>query len=86
MEDRLEVRAMNRAKQLMEEKGWSVYDLAAKLGATPRLVQRFLDGESKPRLISWIKMSLLFNVSLDYLIGLSDERKMIKSARKKADE
>lgn len=71
----MEVKFTERLKELMAEKGWDEEELGARLDATPRLVRRFLNGESRPKLVLLAEMSLLFKVSLDYLLGFSDDRK-----------
>ncbi len=73
--DRLEVRTMNRAKELMEEKGLDVKKLAIILDTTSACVRSYLENDYSPRIRFIIRLALALDVSADYLLGLSDERK-----------
>ena len=74
----METRIMNRVKELMAERGMSVTEVANKIEARPFLVQSYLDNRYNPRLYFIIRLALLFEVSTDYLLGLSDEREIKK--------
>lgn len=48
-------------------------EIAEKLGMKPSLYQRYESGETVPAVTFLLKMANTFNVSADYLLGLSDE-------------
>lgn len=64
-----------RLKALREEKGLRQEDLAATMEVNIRQYQRYERGESEPTLAGWIFLADFYGVSLDYLVGRSDERK-----------
>lgn len=64
----------NRLKELRKEKGMSRYELAEQLGITYRTIQRWEKEERPIRIINALNLSIFFDVSTSYLLGLSDER------------
>lgn len=62
---------MNRIKFLREEKGLTQQDLADRLGGAKSTVAMYEKGNRKPSLNVLIKLSQIFNCSIDYLMGLT---------------
>ena len=65
---------MNRIKQLREEKKWTQTDLSKKLGCAISSVAMYEKEERKPSLEVLVKLSEVFDCSIDYLLGKSDKR------------
>lgn len=65
---------MNRIKVLREEFHYSQNELADKLGGAPSSIAMYEKGDRKPSMEVLIKLSEIFNVSIDYLLGKSDIR------------
>ena len=61
-----------RLTELRKEKGLTQKNLADFLGIAPVSWQRFEYGSSKPKLENIISLADYFNVSLDYLVGRTD--------------
>ncbi len=66
-----------KIKELRNEKGWSQKELAEKLNIHPVNMTKLEQGKNSPSLETVIKLSEIFNVSIDYL--LSDELKKRES-------
>ena len=62
-----------RLKELRENAGLKQTELAAMMGITERRYQRYERGEGEPRLAGWIWLADYFQVSLDYLVGRSED-------------
>lgn len=67
-----------RLKQLRLEYGMTQLEIANRIGVTATSVQRIEYGSARPSLDTLIRFALCFNVSLDYLVGLS-QRKSLSS-------
>lgn len=65
----------NRLKQLREENGMLQKDLAEKIGVTRNSITAYESGKREPDLEKIIKLSKVFDVSIDYLVGVSDIKK-----------
>jgi len=66
---------MNRIKQLREENDITQEELAKKLNlASKGIVSMYEKEDRKPSLEVLIKLSEIFNCSIDYLLGKSDIR------------
>lgn len=61
-----------RLKKLRIEKGNTQKEIANYLGLTFYGYRKYEYGHSKPTFDSLIALANYFNVSLDYLVGLSD--------------
>ncbi len=61
-----------RLKQLRISKGVTQKQVAEFLNVAPNSIQRFEYGTNRPSIDSIIKLCTYFNVSADYLLGLSD--------------
>ena len=62
-----------RLVQLRTERGWSQYDLEEKLYLTQKAISNIEKGNCT--LSNLIQLANLYDVSLDYLIGRSSERR-----------
>ncbi len=65
---------MNRIKELRNEKGLLQSDVAEFIGKSERIVGFYEKGERDPNTDTLIKLSELFDVSIDYILGKSDIR------------
>ena len=65
---------MNRIKQLREEFQFSQNDLAQRLGGAPSSIAMYEKEERKRRMEVLIKLSEIFNCSIDYILGKTDIR------------
>lgn len=65
---------MNRIKQLREEFKFSQTDLAEKLGGAPSSVAMYEKGDRKPSMKVLVKLSEIFNCTIDYILCKSDIR------------
>lgn len=63
-----------RLTVLLDENNMSQTQLAKKIGTSNVTICRYLTCERIPRLDVAIKISSVFNVSLDYLLGLSNDK------------
>ena len=64
-----------RLKELRQSRGLKQTDMAEIMGIVPRQYQRYERGEGEPSLAGWIFLADFFDVSLDYLVGRSNQRK-----------
>jgi repressor LexA len=64
-----------RLTKLREGKGWSQADLAEQLGVSQSTVSFYESGKKSPGYATLEKITRLFGVSTDYLLGRTDERK-----------
>ena len=62
-----------RIKDLREDHDMKKIELADKLDISERTLARYESGESEPSVGILIKLALIFNVSLDYIVGISDD-------------
>lgn len=63
-----------RLARLMESRGYCIRTLAEAINITPATVSRYLSGARKPDIEYLVKIANHFNVSLDWLMGLSGNR------------
>ena len=66
---------MNRIKFLREEFNYTQQDLADKLNSSKSVIGLYENEMRKPSMEILIKLSEIFNCSIDYLLGISDIRK-----------
>lgn len=66
---------MNRIKNLREEFNMTQQELADKLGGAKSSVAMYENEDRKPSLEILIKLSEIFDCSIDYLLGKTDIRK-----------
>ena len=60
-------------KKLREERNWLQKDLADFLGFRNTTISEWERGKTEPDINTLKKLTKLFNVTADYLIGLTDE-------------
>ena len=65
---------MNRIKLLRGEFNYTQQDLADKLGCSKSVIGLYESETRKPSLEVLIKLSEIFNCSIDYILGKSDIR------------
>lgn len=68
----------DRLKSLRRENNILQKDLAMLLKVTPRAIRNYENGSHEPCYDSLIKLADYFNVSLDYLLGRTDNPKTNK--------
>lgn len=64
---------------LRKEKGDTQNELAKKIGTTNKVVWTYEKGRCEPSIDLLIKLADYFNVSVDYLIGRTDELGIIQN-------
>ena len=62
----------NRIVSLRKENGYNQTDVAAKIGCVLKTYQNYEQGRNYPTLEYATKLSDLYNVSIDYLLGRSE--------------
>lgn len=67
-----------RIKDLREDKDLTQRELASMLGMTQNQYWRYESGFSDIPTAMLIRLSKLYNVSVDYMLGLTDNPDMIK--------
>lgn len=68
-----------RLTVLLDENNMTQTQLAEKIGTSNVTICRYLTGERTPRIDVLTKIAYVFNVSLDYLLGLSEDKKVKNS-------
>ena len=64
----------NRMSELREAKGMSAREAAKQIGVPPTTYHNWEKGEREPNSDMLIKLADFFGVSIDYMIGRSEER------------
>ena len=64
-----------RLKELRKKKGMSQLRLATDLNTTQNTISRYETGEREPGIDELIKIADYFNVSVDYLVGRTENPK-----------
>jgi len=64
----------DRFVQLLQEKGVSVYQVSKDTGITQTSLSSWKNGKSTPKLDKLQKIADYFDVTIDYLVGASDNR------------
>lgn len=67
-----------KLKELRKEKGISQLKLALILNTSQNTISRYETGEREPGINELIKLAEYFNVSIDYLVGRTDNPKFNK--------
>lgn len=65
---------MNRIRQLRDEKKITQVRLSIELEVSQEAISAYEQGRHNPSVKSLIKMREIFHVSIDYILGLSEER------------
>lgn len=73
-----------RLSVLLDENNMTQTQLAKKIGTSNVTICRYLTCERIPRLDVITKIASVFNVSIDYLLGISDDKK-IKNFNENSD-
>ncbi|MCX4286814.1 MAG: helix-turn-helix transcriptional regulator [Clostridia bacterium] len=61
-----------RLKELRQENNYTQNAVALKLGIRQQSYARYETGSGEPNLETLIALAKMFNVSVDYLLGISD--------------
>lgn len=61
-----------KLKELRVKRGLKLKDVAAALDVTIRSISRYEDGTREPSIEMVVKFCKLYEVSADYLLGLTD--------------
>lgn len=64
---------MLKIKELREEKSWTQSELAKKINSTNKNIWAYENNIASPSIDTLIKLSQIFNVSIDYLVGRADD-------------
>lgn len=63
----------DRLAELREDRKWSQKQLSEQLGVTVQTISEYENNKTCPSLEKVVRLALLFDVSIDYLCGLTDE-------------
>ncbi|MBQ8780542.1 MAG: helix-turn-helix transcriptional regulator [Oscillospiraceae bacterium] len=77
---------MNRIKELRKNKGITQIRLSVELGVTQETISAYENGRHYPTVENLIKMSEIFGVSCDYILGISDVKTIAASGEYSPDE
>lgn len=72
-----------RLKELREEKNMTQEELSSYLNVTRQSISGYETGSSEPVLENLVIISKIFNVSIDYLLGLTKDRYNINALDKR---
>ncbi len=64
---------MLKIKELREEKKWQQKDVAEKLNKTTACISSWETGKTEPSIDDLVRLADIFEVSLDYLLGRTDD-------------
>jgi transcriptional regulator with XRE-family HTH domain len=67
-----------RLRELREENEYTQKDIADKIGLTKSAYGYYERGKSVPDAQTLVQLSKIFDVTTDYLLGLSDDKKPIE--------
>lgn len=76
----------NRIRELRIEKGITQIRLSIELEVTQETISAYERGKNLPTVANLIRLSKLFNVSMDYIMMQTDQRYAIDAGNIKADE
>ncbi len=76
----------NRIRELREAKGMTQLRLSLELEVTQETISAYETGKHLASVKTLMKMSEIFNASMDYIMGLSDIRKPMKASNLNNDE
>ena len=77
---------MLRLRELREKRRFSQEGLALKLNVSQSTISAYEVGDRTPDLETLISIARFFDVSLDYLVGLSDLKRQIRQSDLTTDE
>ena len=75
-----------RLKEFRESRGWDQVELAKKLGTSASNISYYENMQRKPGYAIILKLRELTGESADYIMGVSDVRRLKKSLREKIAE
>ncbi len=67
---------INRLEELRKEKGLAQKEVAKYLGISSPAYSHYETGFTEPNVSNLIKLSNLYKLSIDYILGLTNERKV----------
>lgn len=67
-------------KNLRTEKGYSQKELSQQLGLSANCICEYEKGRSEPNLDTLKKLSLIFECSIDYLVGHTDDFGIVQNS------
>ncbi len=70
---------MNRLKELRKEFGLTQSQIGAKIGISQQGYASYENGKNKPDAYTLLKISEIYNVSINYLLGISDDKNEISN-------
>lgn len=74
---------MDRLRDLREDKDLKQVDLADKLGCSQATYSRYETGALGVPSDILMKLSKIYQVSVDYILGLTDEKRLYSRKRKR---
>ena len=77
---------MNRIRELRKSKGITQIRLSIELGVTQETISAYENGRHYPTVENLIKMSEIFGVSCDYILGISDVKTIAASGEYSPEE
>jgi transcriptional regulator with XRE-family HTH domain len=77
----MNIEIANRLAKLRKEKGYSQEELAEKLGLSRQAVSKWERAESSPDTDNLICLAKLYNISLDELLRIEEDKKEIKEKK-----
>jgi transcriptional regulator with XRE-family HTH domain len=63
-----------RFKELREEKGLTLEQVGKELGFIKQTISKYEKNENEPAYSDLVRIAKFFEVSIDYLLGRTDER------------
>ena len=67
-----------RLKELRKSRGISQQKLATDLHTNQNTISRYETGEREPGIVELIKIADYFHISIDYLVGRTDDPKLYR--------
>lgn len=74
---------MNRIKELREKNNLTLRGLGKEINMSSSRISQYETGKREPKLETWKKLAVFFNVSVPYLQGIDEEIYDLKFATKK---
>lgn len=71
----------NRIRNLREDHDLTQKELSAKLGLTPKMISFYENNQRTPPIDVLLKLSNIFNVSIDYLVGVPNNKELTLSPK-----
>ena len=71
-----------RLRELRQESGFTLLEVAQKINTSPQNIQRWEREQNEPSYSYVVKLAEVFGVSVDYLVGASDDDVVSPETRK----